>query len=132
MKTHDTPSPELLLEGGVPIHRQIHDRIRECIARGLLRPGDELPSVRMAAVELAVNPNAVLRAYTELEGEGLLTSQDGSGILVAAAPPPAAGAPSRSLTDLCSMFLAWAQGLGFSLKEVQRTFDTLIRRSASS
>src|SRR5262249_15837966 len=74
--------PEMVLEGGAPIHRQIHGRIRDCIVRGMLRPGDELPTVRMAAVELAVNPNAVLRAYADLEGEGLLTSGEGCGILV--------------------------------------------------
>jgi GntR family transcriptional regulator len=122
---------ELLLDDSAPIHCQIHDRICDCIARGLLRPGDELPTVRMAAVELAVNPRAVLRAYSDLEQEGLLSSEEGSGIRVAAPLPPAR-AIAGTLTELCSMFLAWAERLGFSFAEVQHTLDTLARRSRAS
>jgi DNA-binding transcriptional regulator YhcF (GntR family) len=75
--------PEVCLEGPGPLHQQLCDQIRAHILLGGLRPGDQLPTVRAAAVELAVNPQAVERAYAELERQGLLTTEDGSGVFVA-------------------------------------------------
>ena len=54
-------------KSGVPIYRQIQDQVRYGIASGLLLPGEQLPTVRALAVELSVNPNTVIKAYTELE-----------------------------------------------------------------
>ncbi len=52
---------------GVPIYRQIIAQIRYAIARGELRPGGQLPTVRQLAVDLSVNPNTVIKAYKDLE-----------------------------------------------------------------
>jgi GntR family transcriptional regulator len=79
---NDHAEPEVCLEGLGPIHRQIADQIRGHILLGGLRPGDQLPTIRAVAVALAVNPRAVERAYTQLEYEGLVTTEDGSGIFV--------------------------------------------------
>ena len=73
-------------KSGVPIYRQIQDLIRYGIASGKLRPGEQLPTVRALAVELSVNPNTVIKAYTELERQGVLTTEQGSGTFVAPAP----------------------------------------------
>ena len=81
---------------GVPIYRQIQDQIRYGIASGLLRAGEQLPTVRALAVELAVNPNTVIKAYSELEREGVLTTEQGSGTFVAAQPVIALSQLSRS------------------------------------
>ena len=51
---------------GVPVYRQMIDQVQGAIAMGVLRPGDQLPTVRLVAVELAINPNTVMRAYREL------------------------------------------------------------------
>jgi GntR family transcriptional regulator len=66
-----------------PIYRQIGSQLRRLIASGQLSPGEELPSVRDVAVQHAVNPMTVSRAYSQLEAEGLLTRLRGRGMVVA-------------------------------------------------
>jgi GntR family transcriptional regulator len=115
---------------GVPIYRQIQDQIRLRIASGLLRPGEQLPTVRALAVELSVNPNTVIKAYNELEREKVLTTEQGTGTFVA--PPPPTGIPEElrkeKLEDLCLEFLALVSKYGFTHREVLRTLDALAER----
>ncbi len=66
----------------VPIYRQILDQIKEHIACGLLRAGEQMPSVRQVADELAVNQNTILKVYNELCREGILKVERGSGTFV--------------------------------------------------
>lgn len=68
---------------GTPIYRQIYDQVRQAIAGGTLLPGDRLPSVRDLAIELAVNPNTVAKAYQELERAGVIETPRGRGTFVA-------------------------------------------------
>jgi len=68
----DTLSP-------VPICEQIKTGLKGLIARGILQPGDQAPSVRNLAVELKVNPNTVAKAFRELVIEGILESRKGEG-----------------------------------------------------
>jgi GntR family transcriptional regulator len=77
--------PELVLHGGAALGQQIRDQLRAQIEAGRLRPGEPLPTVRAVAVQLAVNPNAVDRAYADLLREGLLSAEDGTGTFVAPA-----------------------------------------------
>src|SRR5438309_455890 len=103
-------------KSGVPVYRQIQDQIRYGIASGLLGPGEQLPTVRALAVELSVNPATVGNAYRQLEREGFLTSEEGSGTFVAA------GAAARDaqtewrpeFETLCREFLAQAARCGYS------------------
>src|SRR6478609_12226473 len=67
----------------VPIYRQLMEQIRLAVARGRLRPGSRLPSVRVLSRELVVNPNTVARVYTELERDGVLNTRPGLGVFVA-------------------------------------------------
>ena len=116
----NTAEPELTLQGGVAICRQIETQIRDFVVLGRLQPGEELPTVRAMAVELAVNPEAVEKAYSELEREGILTSSEGSGTFVAARPScerESAGLHG-TLEDLCADFLAQAARYGFSSEDV--------------
>ena len=69
---------------GVPIYRQITDQVRGAVALRALRPGDQLPTVRQLAVDLAINPNTVVRAYRELELGGMLESNQGTGTFIRA------------------------------------------------
>src|SRR5713226_5113950 len=102
-------------KSGVPIYRQIQDQVRYGIASGLLRAGEQLPTVRSLAVELSVNPNTVIKAYSELEREGVLTTEQGSGTFVAADGTVALTDQSRQakLESLCSEFLAQVARYGF-------------------
>jgi len=61
----------------VPIYRQLVQQIENGIVGGLLKPGDQLPTVREVALELTVNPNTVVRAYRELKMRGLLQNIQG-------------------------------------------------------
>ena len=102
-----------------PIYRQLADQIREAVARGRLRPGARLPSVREMSRSLVVNPNTVARAYTELEREGVLNSRQGLGVFVA---EPRADltkkARKQKLVAQLDQFLTEAVHLGFSAQEV--------------
>lgn len=66
-----------------PIYRQIVDQVRRLVASGQLAPGDELPSVRTVALEHAINPMTVSKAYSLLEAAGLLERRRGVGMVVA-------------------------------------------------
>ena len=66
-----------------PIHQQVRDGLRRLMVTGVLQPGDQLPSVRKLATELAINPNTIQRAYAQLEMEGYVYSVAGRGTFVA-------------------------------------------------
>jgi GntR family transcriptional regulator len=68
---------------GVPIYVQLVSQVRHAVEVGGLKPGERLPTVRGLAKELAVAPNTVVRAYTELRREGLVESRPGLGTVVA-------------------------------------------------
>jgi GntR family transcriptional regulator len=107
-------------KSGVPIYRQIQDQVRYGIASGRLRPGEQLPTVRALAVELAVNPNTVIKAYTELERQGVLTTEQGSGTFVASLPAIALAPEDRQakLRALCAEFLGQVAQYGFGPDDV--------------
>ena len=65
-----------------PAYQQIVDQVRKAIAIGALKPGDQLPTIREAAIQARVNRNTISRAYLEMEHLGLLRSRQGSGCFV--------------------------------------------------
>lgn len=65
-----------------PIYEQIIDNIKSLIVSGVLKRDEQLPSVRQMAQELAINPNTIQKAYTELEREGIIYSLKGRGSFV--------------------------------------------------
>src|ERR1700752_2478046 len=68
---------------GVPAHLQIVQQVRQAISLGMLRAGDQLPTVKEAVGALAINPNTVLKAYRELERAGVVDARRGQGTFVA-------------------------------------------------
>lgn len=66
-----------------PIYEQVRDGLRSMMVTGVLAAGDKLPSVRSLATELAINPNTIQRAYSELEAEGYIYSVAGKGSFAA-------------------------------------------------
>jgi len=126
--------PELSLQGGIAIERQIRAQICDCIAAGQLLPGEQLPTIRAMAVELAVNPGAVSNAYAALEKEGFLTSQDGSGTFVAYITHSHGHDPvlRKTLEQICSRCLTQASCLGFSSDDVIETIQMLTRGRSPS
>jgi GntR family transcriptional regulator len=67
---------------GVPPYRQIVHQVRQALHLGLLREGDQLPTVKDVVGQVAINPNTVLKAYRELEHEGLAAGRPGVGTFV--------------------------------------------------
>lgn len=67
---------------GVPVYRQMMDQMKYYVAGGTLRPGDQLPSIRELASALTVNPTTVVKAYTELERDGVIEMRHGKGAFV--------------------------------------------------
>ena len=70
-------------QSGVPVYRQVMDQIKYYVASGTLHPGDQLPSIRELAQTLSVNPTTAVKAYTELEHEGVIEMKHGKGAFVA-------------------------------------------------
>ena len=109
------------LSSGLPVYRQIIEQVRRAVASGLLKPGDQLPTVRDLAVELTVNFNTVSRAYMELQRDGIIVSGAGRGSFVAPqqAPPPAdAGRLRAQLLPEVDRMLVAAYHLGLTADDV--------------
>jgi GntR family transcriptional regulator len=106
-------------KSGVPFYRQIIERVKFGIAGGRLAPGDQLPTVRRLAADLSVNPNTVIRAYREMEIEGVLDTQQGSGTFVSDRRPEIDDLERRRMLDqILTELLARASGYGFTVDEV--------------
>ena len=67
---------------GVPPYLQLVHQVRQSLLLGYLRAGDQLPTVKEVAVDLAINPNTVVKAYRQLEHEGLAAGRPGQGTFI--------------------------------------------------
>lgn len=102
------------------MYRQIIDQVHAARASGAVRPGDQLPTVRQLAVDLAINPNTVMRAYRELELTGALNTHPGTGIFISDLKVRQPDAErERQLDRLVADFVPRAGREGFTLKELR-------------
>jgi DNA-binding transcriptional regulator YhcF (GntR family) len=110
---------QLDLHSGMPVYRQIIDQVRGGIASGLLTSGDQLPTVRQLAVDLAINPNTVVRAYRELEFGGLIETHQGTGTFISAQKMKRADAErERQLAQIVADCVSRAGAAGFTVDEL--------------
>ncbi|MBK9209055.1 MAG: GntR family transcriptional regulator [Anaerolineales bacterium] len=107
---------------GLPIYTQIVNQIQSQLVNKILKPGDQLPTVRALAQELRVNFNTVARAYRILDEARIISTQQGRGTYISEIPPPEVSEKLRheSLSALTQRFIAEAFRLGFSEKEVSQ------------
>lgn len=111
---------------GVPVYRQIIDQVLGGIAAGSLNAGDQLPTVRQLAVDLAINPNTVVRAYRELEIREVLATQQGTGTFITEKKPQANELERRRrVSQLAGDVLARAGAEGITLQELLGYFNEL-------
>jgi DNA-binding transcriptional regulator YhcF (GntR family) len=111
---------------GVPVYRQLIDQVQAAIASGGLAVGDQLPTVRQVAVDLAINPNTVSRAYREMEIRGLLDTQQGTGTFVADRKVEySKDDRDRMLGQLVGEFVSRAGAAGFTLKQLMKALREL-------
>src|SRR6266540_1135348 len=107
---------------GLPIYIQIVNQIQAQIASGILKPGDQLPTVRALAEELRVNFNTVARAYRILDEARIISTQQGRGTYITDVPPPKVTEQLRkeSLEALTHRFISEAMRLDFSKAEIKK------------
>ena len=104
---------------GTPFYRQIIDQIRFGIAKGELKIGEQLPTVRSLAVELKVNLNTVAKAYKELEIKNILETQQGTGTFISKVDIQISeNEKSKKLQDICNEFCTIALSYGFSINDI--------------
>jgi len=105
---------------GLPIYIQIINQIEQQVLSGMLKPGDQLPTVRALASELGVNFNTVARAYRLLNEARIISTQQGRGTYITEIPPPAVTERLRqeSLEALARRYIAESVRLGFSKGEI--------------
>jgi GntR family transcriptional regulator len=107
------------LHTGVPVYRQLIDQVRAGVASGTLTAGDQLPTVRQLAVDLAINPNTVMRAYRELELGGMLETHQGTGTFISDKKiEKKSSERDRQLGQMAGEFAARAGAAGFTLEEL--------------
>jgi GntR family transcriptional regulator len=108
-----------------PIYHQIVEQIRQKVANGELKPGDQLPTVRQLATELRVNFNTVARAYRLLDEAGLISTQQGRGTYIWENADPVAQQRLRQqgLDELSRWYLNEAARLGYQPEEILLTLE---------
>ena len=99
---------EFHLDGrsGVPAYLQIVQQVRQAVRLGILRPGDQLPTVKEVVTSLTINPNTVLHAYRQLDLEGVVEGRRGVGTFVSSDPVPP---PPGDLKGLRSSLERWVR-----------------------
>ena len=106
---------------GLPIYTQIVNQVQSQVASGILKPGDQLPTVRSLAEELRVNFNTIARAYRILDEARIISTQQGRGTYITEIPPPKVKEKLRreSLRALTERYIHEAMRLEFSQEEVR-------------
>lgn len=113
---------QLDFHSGLPIYTQIVTQVQSQLANGILKPGDQLPTVRALAEELRINFNTVSRAYRILDEARIISTQQGRGTYITEIPPPGVTEKLRkkSLAELTDRFIGEAFRLGLSEREVSQ------------
>jgi putative molybdopterin biosynthesis protein len=126
------PNIEVRLAGsaGSPIFSQIAEQLRQMVATGRLRPGERLPTVRQLAESLAISPGTVVKAYRQLEQDGVIQSRRGGGTVVVsqASDPRLLTIRQTRLSGMMSNGILEALSQGYSLEEIEAAFSVHLDR----
>jgi GntR family transcriptional regulator len=112
---------------GVAPYLQIVQQVRQALRVGMLREGDQLPPVREVVAQLAINPNTVLKAYRELEHEGLADVRQGIGTFVTGSPALASLQVQARLRPELARWLSKACRAGLGEEDLRALFDDALR-----
>ncbi|HEU0297128.1 MAG TPA: GntR family transcriptional regulator [Anaerolineales bacterium] len=107
---------------GLPIYTQIVNQVQAQVVSGVLKPGDQLPTVRALAEELRVNFNTIARAYRILDEARIISTQQGRGTYITEIPPPNVSEKLRkeTLEALTQRYIGEARRLDFSKSEIRQ------------
>jgi GntR family transcriptional regulator len=117
---------------GVPTYLQLVQQVRQAVRLGILRPGDQLPTVKEVVSALAINPNTVLKAYRELDLAGLVEGRRGVGTFVSSELTPS---PPDGVKELRSALQRWvgrARAAGLDDENMAALFADTVRPPAAS
>jgi GntR family transcriptional regulator len=123
---------EFSLDGrsGVSPYLQVVRQVRHALRLGLLREGDQLPTVKDVVARLAINPNTVLKAYRELERDGLVAARPGIGTFVTRSLTDASLAAHEPLRQDLRRWLAKARRAGLDEESIEALFMSTFRAAA--
>jgi GntR family transcriptional regulator len=117
---------------GVPIYRQLVQQVRRDVMLGRLQPGDQLPSVKEVVDSLSVNPNTVVKAFSELEHQGLVVRRQGIGTFVAAAPSLTSVPVAPRLLGSLARWVDRARQDGLSGEQIRMLLEVALDEPAGS
>ena len=112
---------------GVPTYLQLIQQVEQALRLGYLRPGDQLPKVRDVVASLAINPNTVLKAYRELEHDGLVAARPGIGTFVIKTLSDASLVAHGPLRSELQRWLAKARRAGLDDDSIEALFRDTFR-----
>jgi GntR family transcriptional regulator len=115
---------------GVAPYLQLIRQVRQALRLGLLRAGDQLPTVKDVAGSLAINPNTVLKAYRLLEFEGLVAAKPGVGTFITKTVSDTSVATHQRLSLELSAWIGRAQQAGLDLEDIEALFQRAIQSAA--
>jgi GntR family transcriptional regulator len=118
---------ELDQRSGLPTYLQLVQQVRQALRLGLLVPGDQLPTAREVVEKLAINPNTVLKAYRELERDGLVAARPGTGTFVQRSLGGQGTAAQPKLQRELARWLDAARAAGLDLEDVEALFRAAVR-----
>jgi GntR family transcriptional regulator len=117
-------------KSGVAPYPQLIRQVRQALRMGLLRAGDQLPTVKDVAGALAINPNTVLKAYRLLEYEGLVAAKPGVGTFMTKTVSDATVAAHRRLNGELTAWIGRAQQAGLDLEDIEGLFQRAVQSAA--
>jgi GntR family transcriptional regulator len=117
---------------GVPAYLQIVQQVRQSIRLGMLRPGDQLPTVKEVVASLTINPNTVLRAYGQLDLEGLVEGRRGVGTFVSAGSVPLPPNEVKSLRASLDRWVDRARAAGLDEESMSALLAESVRPASES
>jgi GntR family transcriptional regulator len=112
---------------GVATYLQLTHQVHQALQLGLLEPGDRLPTAQQVVASLAINPNTVLKAYRDLEREGLVRARPGLGTFVVGQLKRTDPAAQAKFRKSMSAWLRSARNAGLSAEEIEAIYRTAFR-----
>lgn len=119
-------------QSGVPAYLQIVEQVKHALLLGVLVPGDQMPTVRELVASLAINPNTVMKAYRELEREGLIGGKPGLGTFVLRGLSGTSQADLEVLRQGLNRWFARAWELGLDEESIVALLTTTLRQQRST
>ena len=115
---------------GVATYLQLVQQVHQALRLGLLEPGDQLPTAQQVVAKLAINPNTVLKAYRDIEREGLVRARPGLGTFVVGTLPRTDPAAQARFLASMTRWLRSAREAGLTLDDIEAIYRTALHNCA--